>query len=309
MAENSAIEWTTHTFNPWIGCMKVSPGCKNCYASVNTFTRAQRSRGRELWGPASTTDRHVTSDAKWREPVKWNREAEAAGVSARVFCASMADVFEDHPSLPPIRERLWPLIESTPWLDWQILTKRPENVMSMVPEYWRSGMASEYWRAAFPSNVWIGTSVEDQQRADERIPKLLKIPARVHFLSVEPLLSEVDLQPYFHAMGETLSLRPLVVVPRIDWVIVGGESGAGARPFDIGWARAIVRQCRAHRVAVFVKQLGACVRFPPEEWVGRNLRDLVQHPTGGVLGFRLHDRKGGDMAEWPADLRIREMPA
>lgn len=175
MGAETKIEWCDHTFNPWIGCTKVSPGCANCYAAVNTFTRAQRAHGRELWGPDAA--RHVTSEAKWREPIRWDAAAKAAGIRRRVFCASMADVFEDRPDLAEPRARLAYVIGKTPNLDWLLLTKRPENIARL----WITDVV--------PPNVWLGTTVEDQERADERIPHLLAVPAAVRFLSVEPLLS------------------------------------------------------------------------------------------------------------------------
>jgi len=264
MAENSKIEWTDHTFNPWIGCTRVSPGCVHCYAET-----LNNRRGWTQWGPRG--ERKRTSD--WRKPVTWNRKAEAAGTRARVFCASLADVFDPHPSIAPEwRLELFTIMEGTPSLDWQVLTKRPENVMDMVPHHWTTG---------FPPNAWIGTSVEDQRRADERIPHLLRIPARVRFLSCEPLIGPVD---FFRGPMDWGLLTGL------HWVIIGGESGPGARPFNIKWAGEIVAQCRAAGVAPFVKQLGA-------------------RPYDNECEIRLRDSKGGDMDEWPADLRIREMPA
>lgn len=275
VAENSKIEWTDHTFNPWIGCQRVSPGCQHCYAeTMNNY------RGWVKWGPQGT--RRRASDAKWKEPLKWNRQAEKEARRFRVFCASLADVFEDRPELIPWRAELCDLIEATPYLDWQLLTKRPEDVIRLVPPS---------WRAAFPPNVWIGTSIESQKYADERMPHLMKIPARVRFLSVEPLLGPVALG----LIGMTpsdISRRYAPVAEFIHWVIVGGESGPGARPFDLSWAHDIILECTEANVAVFVKQLGA---VPTE-----------QHLGGGLV--QLRDRKGGNIEEWPEALRIREMP-
>lgn len=224
--ENSHIEWTDHSFNPWIGCQRVSPGCVNCYAE----TRDNRFHGGDHWGPRGT--REITSDANWRKPISWNKKAAAAGVPAKVFCASLADVFEDRPELHAPRARLFCLIQETPWLIWQLLTKRPENVMAMVPENWQAGL---------PSNVWIGTSVEDQRRADERIPHLLKIPADVRFLSCEPLLGPVDFTPP-EFRGTNVNKHDWL--QDLDWVIVGGESGPNARPMHPDWARGIRDACR-----------------------------------------------------------------
>lgn len=288
MGTETKIQWTDHTFNPWIGCQKVSPGCKHCYAEHNAFVRIQRSEDRELWGPKG--ERHVTSDANWRKPLAWNAAAEAAGKRARVFCASLADVFEDRPELEAPRRRLWDLIEATPWLDWQLLTKRPENAIAMKPPRWRY----------YPRNVWIGTSAEDQERWDERIPHLVRMPAFTVFVSAEPLLGPID-------CGDALDC--------IEWVIVGGESGPDARPFDVAWARSLVKQCQEHGSAPFVKQLGSKPVHECERCKGKHPGRCRMsggddgHDHDRVLPIYFRDRKGGDIEEWPKDLRIREMPA
>lgn len=337
MGENSKIEWTDHTFNPWWGCIRVSPGCENCYAE----TFAAQRMGLPIWGPAKTTARRVWphDGAHWQEPRRWNRQAAAEGRRFRVFCASMADVFEDHPQLPPERETLWRLIEETPFLDWQLLTKRPENVLRMVPESWRGGL---------PENVWIGTSVEDQRRAEERIPELLRIPAAVRFLSCEPLLGPVRLDAdwlrcpggaeYGHGLSRTAVHAGGCCQrrPRIHWVIVGGESGPKARPCDVQWILRIVKQCKRAAVPVFVKQLGAFVVDRDDVGFEADLSVWADGPDAGqptdprawprpvdvefdIHGFReayqgapvrvhLRDRKGGDPSEWPLVLRVREFP-
>jgi protein gp37 len=236
MGENSKIEWTDHTFNPWIGCVKVSAGCKNCYAEA-----LDNRWGNDRWGPGSKRER--TSESNWRKPLAWNKKARAKGRRDRVFCASMADVFEDHPQLPPWQRDLWKLIEDTPNLDWLILTKRPENVWRMVPTKW-----TPHKYGSLPDNIWIGTSVEDQETANKRIPRLLEISAAVHFLSVEPLLEQVRLripQANYYSNGE------------INWVIVGGESGPHARPMNPDWARLIRDQCVGAGIPFFFKQWGA----------------------------------------------------
>ena len=175
MAENSAIEWTHHTFNPVLGCQKVGPGCDHCYAEG----WAKRS-GLVTWGPGET--RRVTSDAYWRQPLKWDREAKAAGERRRVFCASLADVF-DNAWPDGVRDRLWALIKATPNLDWMLLTKRPGNIAKMLPDDWGGGYR----------NVWLGCTVVNQEEADRDIPKLLAVPAAVRFLSMEPLLGPVEI--------------------------------------------------------------------------------------------------------------------
>ncbi len=225
MGKATEISWTDHTFNPWWGCVKVSPGCENCYA----LTLATRW-GHHIWGPAKTTPRRLFGERHWTEPYAWDTAAQAAGERRRVFCASMADVFEDHPQIVTSRERLWGIIRGTPSLDWLILTKRPENVAAMLP--------SGYW-----PNIWLGTSTEDQQRADERVPMLLAQRYRVPvmFLSVEPQIGPVTLERW---------------IDNLDWIIVGGESGPRHRPFDLEWARSLREECRLSGAAFHYKQFG-----------------------------------------------------
>lgn len=262
MGQNSTIEWTHHTFNPWWGCLKVSPGCQHCYAETMS-TRY----GHNVWGPAKTTERRTFGDKHWAEPLKWNKAAQAAGERHRVFCASMADVFEDHPALIKERGRLWNLIAQTPWLDWLLLTKRPERANYEAP--W--GSEAYPW----PVNVWLGTSVENQEEADRRIPELLKVPAAVRFLSCEPLLGPVDLTQiapyelktawrhmdalaggYWERHKRDSEWIRTADGPAIHWVIVGGESGAQARPMHPAWARSLRDQCQAAGVAFHFKQWG-----------------------------------------------------
>lgn len=239
MGENSLIEWTDHTFNPWEGCTKVSDGCKFCYAEA----RAYRFNTVE-WGPIGT--RRRTSAANWKKPLKWDKEAAQAGKRARVFCASIADVFEikaDQPELNEWRLDLFELINHTPNLIWQLLTKRPENVNPFLDLY---GLT-------LPDNVWIGTSVENQEQAEKRIPELVKVMAKVRFLSMEPLLGAVDLAclGIFPFHGKVMNLPSC-----IDWVIVGGESGPNARPLHPDWVRSIRDQCVEAGVPFFFKQWG-----------------------------------------------------
>lgn len=222
MGENTKIEWCDHTFNPWQGCAKVSAGCANCYAEAMMDKRL----GKVQWGDAGTRVR--TSAANWKKPLQWNRQGmvcidcgtpvtdndcDCGQVGAigkmrrpRVFCASLADVFEDRPELYQWRIDLMNLINQTPNLDWLLLTKRPENVMQMLSEIGSGedgeiGLLEMDWPMP---NVWIGTSVENQEQADKRIPELLKIPAKVRFLSMEPLLGPVDMDNY---------IRPLLPLP------------------------------------------------------------------------------------------------
>lgn len=264
MGETS-IEWTDFTFNPWHGCTRVSPGCEHCYAE------RQGKRHGTQWGV--TAERRFFGDHHWRDPVKWNDKAAREGVRRRVFCASMADVFEDRPELEEHRQRLWALIQRTPHLDWLLLTKRPQNLKAMLP--WED---INDQRDPWP-NVWLGTTVEDQKRANDRLADLVDARARVHFLSCEPLLERVDLGSLY----------------KIDWVIVGGESGPGARPFNVDWARSIIYQCIGHGVAVFVKQLGENAVITAGDGLVRSIR-------------RGESRKHGNPADWPEDLRVRQFP-
>ena len=183
MAKNSHIEWTHHTFNPWWGCSKVSPACDNSYADLWA-----KRMGYQIWGAKAT--RRFFSDAHWNEPRLWNKEAKAARRRERVFCASMADVFELRPELNAARKRLWALIEDTPCLDWLLLTKRPQNIDCMAP-----------WSNEWPINIWLGVSVENQTFAKKRLPFLLKQPAAIRFLSCEPLLGPIDLRAWFRKSG------------------------------------------------------------------------------------------------------------
>jgi protein gp37 len=228
MAENSKIEWTNHTFNPWIGCQKVSPGCDRCYAEAMMDHRY----GRVQWGPHG--ERVRTSPSNWRKPLQWARLAN--GHRPRVFCASLADVF-DNRAPEGARDGLFALIRQTPQLDWLLLTKRPENIAKMLPTDWESG-----W-----PNVWLGTTTEDQERFDRRWPILNSVPAAVRFISYEPAIGPLTLG----------SERP-------QWVICGGESGGGARLMEPTWASAIRDECAAAGVAFFMKQMTAKKPIPDD---------------------------------------------
>jgi len=227
------IAWTDYTFNPWWGCAKVSPGCAHCYAE----TLARRF-GCDVWG---ARPRRLFGDAHWREPLKWNRDAEQAGERRRVFAGSMCDVFEQakrSDGLDAERARLFALIRLTPHLDWLLLTKRAENIAAMLPADWGAGYA----------NVWLGVSAENQPAADERIPLLMRVPARVRFVSCEPLIEYVDLK-----LGAYRD-QPNSRAEWIHWVIVGGESGPNYRAMDLDWARSLRGQCARTGVAFFFKQ-------------------------------------------------------
>lgn len=310
MGEDTRIQWCHHTFNGIRGCVKVvneradleDSGCSRCYAE-SMSKRNPKLLG--VWGEDGT--RVLASDKMWAEPLRWNADAVKAGDRRRVFSYSLGDVFE-HPTKPAnlavceaARARLWPLIERTTSLDWMLLTKRPENIMGMVPKS---------WRGRFPDNLWAGASIENQRAAITRIPVLVQVPAKVLFLSCEPLIGPVDLHLFTRERQGDGSSYSCIAGPRPKLVIIGGESGGGARPFDIAWARSIIRQCKAASVACFAKQLGAHVIWdggssPGEHWpTGTKHEDTML----GHWRARLNDKKGGAMEEWPPDLRIREMP-
>lgn len=286
MAENSKIEWTDHTFNPWIGCTKVSAACDHCYAEAWDARGLQQRETR--WGPHA--DRTRTSAANWRKPLAWNKAAAASGTRARVFCASLADVFDNHASiLPAWRSDLFNLISQTPHLDWLLLTKRPQNIARMMPNYLHT---QREW-----PNVWLGTTAENQTEADRRIPHLLAVPAAVRFLSMEPLFGPVDLSHWMgvhHSRDNNLSdpethaaINKMILLAReqfraehgnhgISWVIVGGESGPHARPMHPDWARSLRDQCAAAGVPFLFKQWG--------EWLPLNQTalggdDAYYHPA------------------------------
>lgn len=225
MGENSKIEWTEHTFNIAWGCEKVSPACDKCYAE----SWAKRA-GHSLWG--KDAPRRVMSAEHWKAPIKWNAAAQKTGVVARVFCSSMADVFEEHPTIADQRERLWPLIGATPWLQWLLLTKRPENVAKVVPAE---------WRASWPKNVLPGFTAENQEWFEARSSHANRTAfayAMRWFVSYEPALGPID----FHGFGP------------IAWLIMGGESGKGARPMMLSWVRSARDQASTAGVPFFLKQ-------------------------------------------------------
>lgn len=264
MGINSGIAWTNHTFNPWWGCTKVSPGCDHCYAE--TF---DRRLGGTHWG--QTAKRRTFGDKHWNEPLRWNAAAQKAGKPALVFCASMADWCDVAAPAGAI-ERLHGLWRATPWLRWQMLTKRPARIAANLPADWGSG---------YP-NVWLGTTVENRANGIPRVTVLRTLPAVVRFLSVEPLIE--DPGPIPLSGGGVRG-------DEIHWVIVGGESGHGARPFNLDWARTIKAQCLASGARFFMKQLGARPEMTP-----------------GPIAWPSTDAKGGNMAEWPKDLRVQDIP-
>jgi len=291
VSDTTKIEWATATWNPWEGCTEVSPGCVNCYAAARNHRF-----GMDNWGKGKP--RRRTSAANWKKPLAWNRTEELVKVSSEDFQSnnrprifpSLCDWLDDEVSIEWAADFLR-LIHDTPSLDWLLLTKRPQNWRKRVNDAvscsllyhgesaweFRKWLRDWYEHEIVPENIWLGASVEDRPRK-ERIQHLRETPAAVRFLSLEPLLED---------LGE-LDLRG------IHWVIVGGESGLGARPCNVEWIRNIVAQCKAAGVPCFVKQLGAKPCFDSGEGY------LKAHP--------LTHPKGGDPSEWPADLNVREFP-
>lgn len=341
--ENSHIQWTDHTQNFWIGCTKVSPGCAHCYAEA----RDKRFADGIHWGKGAPRQR--TGVSNWHEPVKWNRvaldaacgdcdpclaghpEQCALGINhPKIFCSSLSDILDAEVPIEWFAEAMGVVMQCSA-LTWQLLTKRPElfrervasaiNYLSTKPatkevfalidwlQGWQSGNR-------IPGNVWIGTSVENQACADSRIPALLKIPAKIRFLSCEPLLADVDLrdvpnsefgegEPHYDSLlGRSYdSFGDGTNGSGVHWVIVGGESGSGARPMVLDWVRHLVAQCNDTDIPIFVKQLG---REPIETMETAKVGDDVIPAC--EMPVLLNDKKGGDMQEWPTELRVREFP-
>lgn len=321
MSEETGIGWTDATFNPWIGCTRISEGCRNCYAAVETFARVERGKGRELWG--ASVERHITSDENWKKPQAWDRKASASGNRTRVFCASLADVFESRGDLVQPRLRLFNLIRTTPNLDWQLLTKRPESILPILneainlcsecttePGHANCALTHDWllqWVGGEPPlNLWLGTTAENQEMADKRLPQLLNIPAYLHFVSCEPLLGPIDLTPWLYLefrsseektkAGLTYSVARNLA--RLKWAIIGGESdgqsGANARECSLDWIHSLTEQCSAADVPFFIKQLGAKPYY----------LDAI---TGEKTPFPIKSKKGDDQGDFPCHF-LQEMP-
>jgi protein gp37 len=274
------IEWCDYVFNSWTGCTKVSPACDHCYAESWV-----RRSGLVEWG---NQPRRRTSKHYWKQPIRWNRAAEREGIRRKVFCCSLADVFDNKIDDTGWRDDLWELIRSCPSLDWLLLTKRPQNIANRLPAGWmqQTGVGLRPW-----SNVWLGTTVENQEEADRRIPHLLATPATVHFLSCEPLLGQLDLHSELCRRTGSCPTCPMCL-GGLDWVIAGGESGSGARPAHPAWFRSLRDQCVGAGVPFFFKQWG--------EWA-------PDDPTAGHTAMRRVGKKAAgallDGREW------REFPA
>jgi protein gp37 len=260
VSETTAISWTDKTWNPWQGCHRVSPGCAHCYMHTE-----KKRYGQDPTTVVRSKPPTFNAPKKWKEP-------------AKVFTCSWSDFFIEEAD--PWRAEAWDIIRATPWLTYQIVTKRPERIASCLPADWGKG-----W-----PNVWLGTTVESQAAADTRVPLLLGVQAAVHFLSCEPLLGPVDLHypagvfpggPEMCCDGMECGCQGGPAEPPliwgIDWVICGGESGPGARPMDVEWARSLRKQCPTV-TAFWMKQLGG------------------------------HPNKRHNLEDLPDDLRIRQFP-
>ena len=336
----SKIQWTDVTWNPVIGCSRVSEGCRNCYA--------ERHASRLAGNPLTPGYAGIAKDGRWTgrvelvpekliEPLAWRKPR-------RVFVNSMSDLF--HESLPDAEiDKVFAVMLQAPMHTFQVLTKRAERMRAYLSNPW---LYSRLLRAVdmgtrqssnapnpmigvsdpsrFPAKwIWLGVSCEDQKTADERVPLLLQTSAAVRFVSLEPLLGPIDLRSL---LGRD-TLDPFSAAPPVDWVIIGGESGPGARPCDVAWIRDIIRQCKTAGVPCFVKQLGAYVADRNDagfegvingddrktSWphvlydeVEHDIRGYREEYQGAPVRVRLHDRKGGDPSEWPEDLRVREVP-
>jgi protein gp37 len=279
MGNYTNISWADKTFNAWIGCTKVSPACDNCYAEKSMPAKFQGV----TWGAGQP--RRLTSEANWKQPLRWNAECAKRGVRERVFCASLADVFDNE---VPVwwRIDLLSLIRKTPNLDWLLLTKRIGNAHFMLKEAARNlvGGPPKRWNAEAWPNVWLGATICNQEEADRDIPKLLATPAAKRFLSIEPMLGPIDLRllrpaPLWSGDGpEAMCISS----DRIDlnWVICGGESGKNARPMHPNWPRGLRDQCEAAGVPFHFKQWGEW--FPDQLRAGGDLggdmrRGIVEH--------------------------------
>ena len=297
MSAKSSIEWTDASWSPIVGCTRKSEGCRNCW-SERFLARFGSIPGHKFEGisrftpegPRWTGTVRLAEDAL-DEPLSWRKPR-------RIFVCSTSDLFHEKVETEWL-DRIFDVMRRARQHTFQVLTKRPENML----EYMKS-------RYHFPTvapeikplpNVWLGVSVEDQATADERIPLLLQTPAAVRWVSYEPALGPVNFASHLHRrINEHCNV--------LDWIVLGGESGPGARPFDIEWARAVVKQTRLTGTTVFVKQLGA-LPHDGSACVGAGSECEPAH--GREQGDRrlvLKDKKGGDMAEWPEDLRVREYP-
>jgi len=287
MSDQSSIEWTDSTWNPVRGCTKISPGCKNCYAE----TFAERWRGVPGHPYEQGFDLRLVPE-KLDEPLRWQKPR-------RIFVNSMSDLFQDGVDSEFIT-KVFSVMAAADWHTYQVLTKRPLRMFRYIESHKATlSKMAEVWPIP---NIWLGVSVENQEFANSRIPELLKTPAAVRFVSYEPALGAVDFTKVALPVGLVDSLSGRVegedgyCMNNLDLVIIGGESGPGARPFNIQWARSVIQQCKAAKVSCFMKQLG---KDPYLD---------IRHGERVERIFFRSSGKGGDMAEWTEDLRVRELP-
>lgn len=270
MGQVTKIAWCDHTFNPWMGCRRVSPACEHCYAEWFVTHRM----GKRVWG----SNPRLRTTGPWKDIRTWNRDAEAAGEIRRVFCGSLMDIFEDYPQLEPWRQEVWPVIRQSPWLFFLLLTKRPENIPRMLPPDLQGA-----------ANVGLGTTVESNEFLG-RLDHLCNVPAVVHFVSCEPQLEAIDFRPW---------LSDGLVPYRVNWIITGGESKQGKdhdpRPYHLDWPLQIVEHGREYGVPVFVKQLGSNP-IGAQGWQ-QTACDAIKHS------------KGEKLEEWPKCLQVQRVPA
>jgi protein gp37 len=257
MGKETGISWTDSTFNAWWGCTEVSPACDNCYARE---VAARFWPKENLW--SKDGPRRFFPEKHWRQLFAWDDTAFRRDVKRKVFVNSMADLFEDRRDLDVWREKLFGMVSRTPALIYQLLTKRADCIERLAPKEWLE--------KGWPSNVWMGVTAENQRRWDERVPILRKLGAKVKWVSAEPLLG--DLVDDYKG---------------IDWVVVGGESGPGARRMDPSWASNILVRCTSAGTKYFMKQKGAVL--------------------AAELGCK--EKSGKNPAEWPAWMRVQEFPA
>jgi len=294
----TTIAWTDETINPIVGCSRISAGCQNCYAaSAAKSARLQQFPQYQKVANWNGTTEFVENQL--HKPYQWKK-------SKRIFLGSMTDLFHENTPFSWLEE-IMAMVEETPQHTYQILTKRPQRMIEFFD--WYSALCSDEsigdikWR--MPDNIWLGVSCENQAMADKRIPLLLEIPAKVRFLSCEPLLEPLDLSKFLPIEWSEIAEDWIESWPGVgsynvndypNWIIVGGESGTGARPCHVDWIRDIASQCQSAKVPVFVKQLGSNVISSP-------------YIDGVKSHYKLKDRKGADINEFPDDLRLQQFPS
>lgn len=292
MSEHTEISWCDHTFNPWWGCAKVSAACKNCYAEA--LDKRGMLGGGGHWGVHAP--RQFFKDEHWDKPLAWNRKAAHPILGPehrpRVFCASMADVFEDRPDLVPHRERLFRLIEACQNLDWILLTKRPENFSTMLPWFDRGKQIAYPWR-----NVWLGVTAEDNECAELRIPLLRATPAAIRLVSCEPILEHIGEDTWDLALGFRPGFEP------VHWLIVGDESGHGARPAEVDWIRTARDAALNHGLSFHFKQWAGTQHRPAPLGIRDHNQSIFDSNQRRKIHLPMLD--GRSWAEFPTGINGR----